>query len=133
MKREGIMPKILIVDDQPHLQQLFSQELMDEGYTVVSVDDAEKAEGYVEHSHPDLVLLDLYLKGFQGWELLHAIKQKNSHLPVLIVTAYDSFAEDPRLSEAEGYWVKSFVAFDELKQKIAHLLGGKTVVHESNY
>ena len=119
------MANILIVDDQPHLQQLFSQELMDEGYTVVSVDDAEKAEGYVEHSHPDLVLLDLYLKGFEGWDLLHYIKSKYPQIPVLIVTAYDSYADDPRVSEADGYVVKSFGALDILKQKIILLLKSK--------
>jgi len=117
------MPKILIVDDQPHLQELFSQELMGEGYSVVSVADAESAKEYLVDSKPDLVLLDLYLNGFDGWDVLRDIKSKEPHLPVLIVTAYDSYVADPRVSQADGYVVKSFVHFDELKRKRADIFG----------
>jgi DNA-binding response OmpR family regulator len=70
---------------------------------------------------PDLVLLDLYLDGADGWELLRDIKRQHPQLPVLIVTAYDSFVDDPRLSQADGYFVKS-LDFMDLKQKIADLL-----------
>jgi two-component system response regulator (stage 0 sporulation protein F) len=127
MKKEADMASILIVDDQPHLQELFSQEFMDEGYKVECVSNAGSAAGYLEDSNPDLVLLDLYLNGFEGWNLLHDIKDRNPHLPVLIVTAYDSYADDPRVSEADGYVVKSFFYFDDLKHKIADVLGRKQV------
>jgi len=123
MKHEGIMPKILIVDDQPHLQELFSQDLMEEGYSVVSVADAQSAKEYLVDSKPDLVLLDLYLNGFDGWDVLRDIRSKEPHLPVLIVTAYDSYVADPRVSEADGYVAKSFAHFDELKRKIADIFG----------
>ena len=121
------MASILIIDDQPYIQELFSQELMNEGYGVVSAGDAESAKVYVENSKPDLVLLDLYLNGLERWDVLHDIKSKDPHLPVLIVTAYDTYADDPRLSQADGYVVKSFVHFDELKHKIANVLGQKQV------
>ena len=116
------MANILIVDDQPYLQELFSQELIDEGYRVASVADAESVRGYLRESKPDLVLLDLYLDGFEGWDVLRDIKSKYPHLPVLIVTAYDSYVDDPRLSQADGYVIKSFAALDGLKQKIAEVL-----------
>lgn len=116
------MLNMLIVDDQPHMQQLLCEELMDEGYSVESVANAESVKRYLEDSKPDLVLLDLYLNGFEGWDVLHDIKSKYPHLPVLIVTAYDSYADDPRVSEADGYVVKSFNAIEGLKQKIADLL-----------
>ena len=117
------MPSILIVDDQPHLQELFALELKDEGYRVVSVSDAESVKGYLRNSKPDLVLLDLCLSGFEGWDLLDEIKSRDPRLPVIIVTAYDNFKEDPRLSQPDGYIVKNFMAFDGLKQKIAELIG----------
>jgi len=121
------MASILIVDDQSYIQELFSQELMDEGYKVLSTGDAESAKVYVENSKPDLVLLDLCLNGFEGWDVLHDIKSKYPHLPVIIVTAYDTYVDDPRVSQAAGYVVKSFFHFDELKQKIADVLGLKQV------
>ncbi len=127
MKKEAAIASILIVDDQSYIQELFSQELMDEGYKVLSTGDAKSAKVYVENSKPDLVLLDLYLNGFEGWDLLHDIKSKYPHLPVIIVTAYDTYVDDPRVSQAAGYVVKSFVHFDELKQRIADVLGRKQV------
>lgn len=117
------MASILIIDDQPYIQEFLSQELINEGYGVVSAGDAESAKVYVKNSKPDLVLLDLFLNGFEGWNVLHEIKRKDPHLPVLIVTAYDTYADDPRLSQADGYVVKSFAHFDELKNKIADVLG----------
>lgn len=116
------MPDILIVDDQPYLQEFFSEELTNEGYGVVSVNDAESVRGYLRNSRPDIVLLDLYLNGFEGWDLLKELKSEDPGLPVLIVTAYDNYVNDPRLSEADGYVVKSFVQVDDLKQKIADVL-----------
>ena len=116
------MDIILIIDDQPHLHELFSEELKDEGYIVDSVGDIDSARRYFKNSKPDLVLLDLYLKGFEGWDLLHDIKIKYPHLPVIITTAYDSYVHDPRVSKADGYVVKNLYALDGLKQKIAEFL-----------
>ena len=60
------MSKILIVYDQPHLQGLFSQEMMRESHSVVNVGDAESVDRYLEDLRPDSGLLDLYLNGFGG-------------------------------------------------------------------
>lgn len=125
------MANILIVDDQPHLRELFSLELTDEGHRVYSVGDAESVNCYLVHSQPDLVLLDLYLHGFEGWDVLQNIKSQYPYLPVLIVTAYDNFAQDPRLSQADGYILKNFDAIESLKQKIAELLNQRSVSHET--
>jgi len=101
------MPSILIVDDQPCVRALLSEELVHEGYRVEGLGDAESVRTHLRLTRPDLVLLDLYLDGPEGWELLRDIKRQDPELPVLIVTAYDSFVDDPRLSQADGYFVKS--------------------------
>ena len=116
------MSSILIVDDQPHVRELLSEILADEGYQVASVGDVQSIWGHLRDSPPDLVLLDLYLNGFKGWDVLRDIKRIDPNLPVLIVTAYDSYVNDPRLSQADGYIIKSLSAFDELKEKIAEVL-----------
>ena len=127
------MANILIVDDQPYVREFLSEELAHEGYRIESVGDAQSIWRHLKDSRPDVVLLDLYLNGFEGWDVLCDIKRKEPKLPVLILTAYDSFEEDPRLSEADGYVIKSFDALDKLKQKIAGVLESNTGEHRASY
>jgi two-component system response regulator (stage 0 sporulation protein F) len=116
-----MMPKILIVDDQACIQELIAENLLLEGYEVATAGDPGSAERHIQSSRPDLVLLDLYLDGPEGFCLLRDIKRQYPHLPVIILTAYDSYREDARLSKADGYVVKS-TDFDGLKKKIAGAL-----------
>ena len=95
---------------------------MERGYRISSVGDSEAARQYLRDVMPDLVLLDLYLNGFEGFDILHDIKSMYPHLPVLIMIAYDNYADDPRLSEADGYVVKCFNNFDYFKHKVVEVL-----------
>jgi DNA-binding NtrC family response regulator len=113
--------KILIVDDQACVRELLSEELTDEGHSVISSGCAKSAVEQLRFSRPDLVLLDLYLDNHKGWDVLGDIKRRDPRLPVLIVTAYDTFVNDPRLSQADGYVIKSF-NLDNLKQEVAKIL-----------
>ncbi|MBW1741127.1 MAG: response regulator [Deltaproteobacteria bacterium] len=116
-----MMANILIIDDQPCVRKLLSEELIIEGYQVHSLGHAESVREHLLSSQPDLVLLDLYLEGPEGFGLFEDIKRQYPHMPVIIVTAYDSFMDDPRVSHADGYVIKS-IHLDELKQKIAQVL-----------
>ena len=115
------MANILIVDDQACVRELLSEDLISEGYGVATLGDAESVRGYLRFSRPNLVLLDLYLDGFNGIGVLGDIKRQHPDLPVIIFTAYDTYLHDPRLSQADGYIIKSTV-LDELKGKIADVL-----------
>jgi DNA-binding NtrC family response regulator len=115
------MNKILIVDDQACVRQLLTAELILGGYHVTSASDVESARERLSFFEPDLVLLDLYLDGPEEFRLLEDIKTRYPELPVIIFTAYDGFTDDPRLSKADGYVLKSF-DLHPLKQKIADVL-----------
>ena len=118
------MPNVLIVDDQKCIRELVAEELIREGYQVAGIGNAESINGHLKASRPDLVLLDLYLDGPDGWNVLGDIKRQDPNLSVIIFTAYDSFLDDPRLSQADDYVIKS-VCLDELKQKVADALNRK--------
>ncbi len=111
------MASILIVDDQPFLGEILAEEMSDEGHHITCLWDADCVMDYVEESKPDIILLDLYLHGFEGWGLLDKIKKYDPSLPIIIVTAYDSFENDPRVAVADAYVIKS-VNLDNLKQVI---------------
>jgi DNA-binding response OmpR family regulator len=116
------MASILVVDDQPCVRQIISEELILEGYQVRSLGDTESVREHLQLFRPDLVLLDLYLDGLEGFKVLEDIKCMYPEVPVVIVTAYDSFDGNARLYQADGYVVKSS-DFTELKAKVRHALG----------
>lgn len=118
------MPKILIIDDQQCIRELLTEKLIREGYRVVNTGDAGSVVGHLEFSKPDLVIVDIYLDGLDGLEVLRDIKSQDPNLPVIIFTAYDTFADDSRLSQADGYVIKS-IDLGELKHKIADVLKQK--------
>ena len=120
------MSKILIVDDQLCVQRRLTEELNLEGYYVASSGDAESAKRRLSSFRPDVVILDLYLDGPDGFALFEDVKRNYPNLPVIVLTAYDNYRDDPRLAEADGYVVKSS-ALDELKGKIADVLGRKAL------
>jgi DNA-binding response OmpR family regulator len=100
------MAGILIIDDQSCVRQVISEELILGGHQVYGLDDIGLVREHLQSFQPDLVLLDLFLDGFEGFEVCRDIQGKKPELPVVILTAYDSFGEDPRLCMADGYVVK---------------------------
>ena len=118
------MPNILIVGNQPCVRELLSHELSSEGYEVATAANKELAWRHLSSSRPDVVLLDLCLDRLDEYDLLLDIKAQHPDLPVIIVTSHDCHLNDPRLSQADGYVVKSF-DFTDLKIKVAGLLGRK--------
>jgi len=115
------MANILVVDDQRCVRELLSEELILEGYRVGTAGDSKSISGHLRFSRPDLVLLDLFLDEADGFGVFAEIKRHAPDLPVIIFTAYDSYREDPRLSQADGYVIKGMV-LDELKEKMAGVL-----------
>jgi len=116
------MARILIADHQACVRAFVSDELCAEGYAVETAADVESVRQHLGFSPPDLILLDLFLDGPDGLSLLHEFKHQYPGLPVIIFTAYDSYEEDPRISGADGYVIKS-ISLHGLKRKIAHHLG----------
>ena len=79
--------KILIVDDSGLARRMTRQILEELGYTVEEADDGATAlERYVI-THPDAVILDMVMHGMYGLDVLIKLKELNSKLPVIIVTA----------------------------------------------
>ncbi len=117
------MVNILIVDDQKWLEDLCSEALATECYSITVTSDIESVMENVGNFNPDLVLLNLYLKhGFNGWDVLLDIKTQDPDLPVFIVTAHEKCLYDPRLSKANGYVIDGSFASEKKKKKIAQAL-----------
>ena len=115
------MPKIMVVDDEEHIRLLYSEELREAGYEVVTVESGHKLLERIEEERPDLIVLDIKMVDYDGLDLLQDIRKKYYDLPVILSTAYDTFKEDTKSLAADYYVVKSF-DLTELKRKIAMAL-----------
>ena len=126
------MANILIIDDQKWVIDLCREELAGEGHKVSATDNIESVRKNIFSFKPDLVFLNLYLNhGFIVWDVLRDIKMQDQDLPVLIVTAFANYLFDSRLSQADGYVIKSHFVRDELKQKISTLINRRPVAKET--
>jgi two-component system response regulator (stage 0 sporulation protein F) len=115
------MAKILIVDDEEHIRYLYSEELSDAGYEVITAENGHLLLEKIEKEKPDLVVLDIKMVDYNGLDLLQDIRNKFYDLPVVLCTAYDTFKEDMKSIAADYYVIKSF-DLSELKNKIAMAL-----------
>ncbi len=112
--------KVLIVDDDLHIQRLYKEELIEEGYEVVVATNGAEAMEMFEKENPDLVTLDIRLPDVDGIQLLRQMKEKRPKLPIIMSTAYD-YRDDFSVWASEAYIVKS-ADLDELKSMIKKLL-----------
>jgi len=115
------MAKILIVDDEEHIRYLYSEELSDAGYEVITAENGHLLLEKIEEEKPDLVVLDIKMVDYNGLHLLQDIRNRFYDLPVVLCTAYDTFKEDMKSIAADYYVIKSF-DLSELKSKIAMAL-----------
>ena len=115
------MAKVLVVDDEEHIRLLYSEELSEAGYEVITAADGYKLTERIEKEHPDIVVLDIKMVDYNGLDLLQEIRNKFYDLPVILCTAYDTFKEDIKSIAADFYVIKSF-DLTELKNKISMAL-----------
>jgi DNA-binding response OmpR family regulator len=77
---------ILVVDDEPHIVELATLYLENEGYRVVSASDGAQALKRIETEEPALVVLDLMLPELDGWEVCRRVRAKGK-VPIIMLTA----------------------------------------------
>lgn len=118
------MKKILVVDDEENIRELYRDELTEEGYRIDLAENGLEALSKLESFRPDLVTLDVMMPGMDGIEVLRRIREKNPSIPVLLLTAFGEFRQDFNTWASDAYIVKS-ADVSELKQTVRKLLGGK--------
>jgi len=119
------MAKILVVDDEKYIRELYSLELSNEGYHVDTTSSCAHLMQELEISKPNLIVLDIRLVEYDGLQILLEIRQHFPDLSIIICSAYDSYRYDARTIAADAYVVKSF-DLGELKMKIQRALDGKS-------
>jgi PAS domain S-box-containing protein len=114
--------RILIVDDEPDIVKLIEISLAKYGYDTISAADGQKALDLVRNKKPDLILMDIAIKGeMDGIELAKQIRY-SSDIPVIYLTAYSDDEKLARVKKTQpyGYILKPF---EDRELKVAIEIG----------
>ena len=116
------MRKILIIEDEPDIQELLAAYLRDAGYEIVIAGDGVEALAQFQQGAFDMILLDLMLPKIDGFGVCELIRRE-SNLPILMLTALDGEQEQLRgfQMEIDDYVTKPF-SMPILLQKIRAIL-----------
>jgi two-component system, NtrC family, nitrogen regulation response regulator NtrX len=79
---------IMVVDDEEGIRESLSGILEDEHFTVTTAESGEEALGMLKEHSPDLVLLDVWMKGMDGIATLKEIRKVRPDLPVVMVSGH---------------------------------------------
>ena len=116
-----MVTKILCVDDDPSLLNLYREELTEEGYKVIVARNGKDAVTRFSREKPNLIILDIRMPEMDGIIALNVILGKNRQVPVIFNTAFPQYKENFMTWGADAYVVKSS-DLSELKQTIRRVL-----------
>ncbi|MDR8413369.1 response regulator transcription factor [Nonomuraea sp. 3-1Str] len=114
--------RLLVVDDEPNIRELFSASLRMAGFEVFTAADGKSALRVAEERAPDLVMLDVMLPDLDGLTVATRLRSRGRRVPVLFVTAKDT-PEDrlAGLGLGEDYVTKPF-SLEEVIARIRAVL-----------
>ena len=111
--------RVLVVEDEPKLNELISSKLRLEHYSVDSCFNGLDALEFARFAEYDGIILDIMLPGMDGLEVLRTLRNSGCGTPVLLLTAMDTVADRVNGLDAgaDDYLTKPF-AFEELMARV---------------
>lgn len=123
------MAKIMLVEDDKSLREIYSIRLVAEGYEVVSAGDGEEALAIAVQQKPDLILSDVMMPKISGFDMLDILRStpETKNIKVIMMTALSSDEQRQRGESlgADKYLVKSQVGIEDVINAVHEVLGDK--------
>lgn len=124
------MAKILLVEDDISLRDVYFARLQAEGYQLVVAANGEEALAVAVKERPDLIVLDIMMPRISGFDVLDIIRTtpEIAHTKVIMMTALGSPADKDRGEKlgVDKYLVKSQVTLEDVVTTIKQVLGGSS-------
>ncbi len=116
--------RLLVVDDEPRVTEVFSEFFLNRGYRVVKAASGDEAISTLEREPVDLVLLDLKMPGLPGEEVLRYIKRSTPGTKVVVVTGFPDREAGVKAIGCDAFFAKP-LALEKLVKTVDALLTDK--------
>lgn len=125
------MFKVLVVEDDQELRELFSRVLTRHGYKTLQAGNGEEALNVLDSEYIDVIISDIMMPVMDGYELVRSLREADINIPVLMITAKDAFNDMQRgfLSGTDDYMVKP-VNVNEMVLRVGALLRRAQMISE---
>ncbi len=121
------MAKVLLVEDDNNLREIYQARLMAEGFDIVAAQDGEEALVSAKKEHPDLIISDVMMPRISGFEMLDILRNTEGlkNTKVIMLTALGQAEDQTRADNlgANRYLVKSQVTLEDIVKSAQELLG----------
>jgi DNA-binding NtrC family response regulator len=128
------MSSILLVDDKSSMRKVLHQTLENEQNTILEAEDGEKALETIKSKHVDVVITDIKMPKLDGMSLLKMIKELDSEIVVIIMTAYGTIetAVEAMKLGAYDYITKPF-STEQVKLTVEKAIERQKLLYENKY
>lgn len=124
------MTKIMLVEDDKSLREIYGVRLLAEGYDIVSAGDGEEALAMAIKERPNLIITDVMMPKISGFDMLDILRSttETRDIKVIMMTALSSDDQRARGEQmgADRYLVKSQVGIEDVVRVVHEVLGDKT-------
>ena len=118
--------KIMVVDDEDSIRQSLSDVLKDEGFKVISARDGQEALKLLDSTQPDLVLLDIWMPGMDGTEVLKRIKTARPGLQVIMISGHGNIEAAVKAIKLGAYdYIEKPLSLEGILLTVKRALGEK--------
>ncbi|MEX1112860.1 MAG: response regulator [Patescibacteria group bacterium] len=120
----GEPKKILLIEDDFLLLEMYAITLTGEGYEVCKASDGQEGLDLIKRERPDLVLLDLSMPSVSGYQVLADLHEAGNRTPVIVISNTDERTAIEKCKQlgAKEYIVKSRTNLDQIKEIVARHL-----------
>ncbi len=120
------MAKVMLVEDDNNLREIYGARLLAEGYEIVSAKDGEEALAMAVKEKPDLIISDIMMPKISGFDMLDILRStpETKNTKVIMMTALSQAEDKERAGKlgADRYLVKSQVTLEDVAKAAAEVL-----------